>query len=292
MKKLLTILLLLAIVTSLFAQSKEDIQRLEEFKKKVNAPVVLTARSTGKVVVKKDIRYNLKDTSTKRMDVYLPDDKKPMPLVILVHGKTPFETNPKNWGVYESWGNLLAGEGFVAVTFTHSLAIPGKSLEDASLDLEAAITYLKSHCRDFAIDSSKIALVAFSAGSPLVTYPFTREDKNIKALVSFYGFLTIADTKLFGTVSTATVSKFSLINFIDTNARYFPPVFITQAGKEINPGLNQSINSFVTKASLNNIPVTFFNHPLGVHGFDNQNDDARSREIIQSMLNFLHTHVN
>jgi hypothetical protein len=33
------------------------------------------------------------------------------------------------------------------------------------------------------------------------------------------------------------------------------------------------------------------NHPVGVHGFDNQNDDARSREIIEGLLTFLKTHL-
>jgi hypothetical protein len=40
-----------------------------------------------------------------------------------------------------------------------------------------------------------------------------------------------------------------------------------------------------------NAPVTVINHPTGEHGFDNQNDDDRSREIIQSALAFMTTHL-
>jgi len=37
--------------------------------------------------------------------------------------------------------------------------------------------------------------------------------------------------------------------------------------------------------------ITFANHPSGVHGFDNQNDDNRSREIIRSVLAFMKSHL-
>ena len=290
MKKWICTLSLHAIANFLLAQSPEDLKRLEAFEKQVNTPIVFSVHSTKTIAVRKDLQYDLQDVSRK-MDVYLVDDKNPKPLVILIHGKTPIRTNPKNWGVYESWGKLLATEGFVTTAFTHSLALPGKSLEDASLDLDAAITYLKSQWKELSIDTTRIALAAFSAGSPLMSDAVMKQDKNIKALVSFYGFLSIEGIQLYGQVSAATVAKFSLINCIDITTGSFPPIFIAQAGKEHNQGLNQSINNFVSNASIHNIPIAFFNHPTGVHGFDNQNDDARSREIIQSMLNFLHTHV-
>ena len=34
------------------------------------------------------------------------------------------------------------------------------------------------------------------------------------------------------------------------------------------------------------------NHPTGVHGFDNQNEDDRSRELIQSAIAFMKSHLN
>ena len=33
------------------------------------------------------------------------------------------------------------------------------------------------------------------------------------------------------------------------------------------------------------------NHPQGVHGFDNQNDDERSREIIRTAIEFIRLHL-
>jgi acetyl esterase/lipase len=291
MKQLIIILLALSTVNCLYGQSKEDMARLEAFKKQVNTPVVFKARSSKGILIKRNLVYNSSDTGFSKMNVYLPGNKKIKPLVILIHGKTPIPTHPKEWGVYESWGMLLASEEFVTVVFNNSLAIPGKSLEQAGDDLELVITTLKSKSTEFNIDTSRIALFSFSAGAPLLNYPFIKKDKNVKALVSFYGFLGIDGIKLYGDMDPATVAKFSLVNYTDSDITGFPPIFIAQAGKERNTGLNQSINSFVNKASLNNIPVTFFNHPSGVHGFDNQNDDSRSREIIQGVLTFLHAHL-
>ncbi len=46
-----------------------------------------------------------------------------------------------------------------------------------------------------------------------------------------------------------------------------------------------------THAVAANLLLTFMNHPAGEHGFDNQNDDDRSREIIRAALEFLQAHL-
>lgn len=56
--------------------------------------------------------------------------------------------------------------------------------------------------------------------------------------------------------------------------------------------MNDSIDRFVNEAVVGNIPLTFVNHPTGVHGFDNKESEAeRSREIIREALAFLRTHL-
>jgi hypothetical protein len=47
----------------------------------------------------------------------------------------------------------------------------------------------------------------------------------------------------------------------------------------------------VNEALHQNIALEFMNHPTGVHGFDNQNDDDRSREIIKAALEFMKNHL-
>jgi hypothetical protein len=52
-----------------------------------------------------------------------------------------------------------------------------------------------------------------------------------------------------------------------------------------------SIDRFINEAMAKNIALTFVNHPQGVHGFDNQNDDDRSREIIRMAIEFIKLHL-
>jgi hypothetical protein len=66
---------------------------------------------------------------------------------------------------------------------------------------------------------------------------------------------------------------------------------VARAGQDAIPGMNDSIDRFVTAAIVANASLTFMNHPLGEHGFDNQNDDERSREIIRSAIAFMQTHL-
>lgn len=68
------------------------------------------------------------------------------------------------------------------------------------------------------------------------------------------------------------------------------PLFIAKAGQD-REFLNDSIDEFCAVANARNVPLTFFNHPAGMHGFDILNDDARSREIIKATLAFLHEHL-
>ena len=57
------------------------------------------------------------------------------------------------------------------------------------------------------------------------------------------------------------------------------------------PTMNDSIDRFIARAIRENANVVVWNHPEGVHGFDNQNDDARSREVIAAALDFMKAHL-
>jgi hypothetical protein len=55
--------------------------------------------------------------------------------------------------------------------------------------------------------------------------------------------------------------------------------------------MNDSIDRFIREAISRNAMITIANHAQGVHGFDNQNDDQRSREIIRNAIDFMKTHL-
>jgi hypothetical protein len=48
---------------------------------------------------------------------------------------------------------------------------------------------------------------------------------------------------------------------------------------------------FVNAAVELNAPLTLMIHTTGIHGFDNQNDDERSREMLRAALAFMKQHL-
>ena len=79
-------------------------------------------------------------------DLYLPPAATALsPVVIFIHGGVPdgIPSKPKDWGVFVSWGQLIAASQMAGVTFNHSMRwnngfVPG-SIEKATDDLAALI---------------------------------------------------------------------------------------------------------------------------------------------------------
>ncbi|HEY5826468.1 MAG TPA: alpha/beta hydrolase [Cyclobacteriaceae bacterium] len=282
------IVLLFLSHSKIYAQTPEEQKQLEQFREAVNKLVVFKNINPLPVKITADINYRQPAAAYSTLDIYQPEgETKKLPLVIFIHGKTPIKTDPRSWGSYKSWAELTAGKGFVSITYTHRLAIPGGSLEEAGNDLSAVLKYVHSNQNRFTIDTSRIAVVAYSAGVPLLSEVSLRKMNNIKCIGAFYGFMDLATIGMFKNESTSHAKNYSLV----THVKSLPPLFIARAGKEHNQGLNESIGVFVSEAMQQNIPLTLVNHPGGVHGFDTQNDDDRSKEIIESLLLFLNYHL-
>jgi len=112
-----------------------------------------------------------------------------------------------------------------------------------------------------------------------------------RCLLAFYAYLDIQQLPTHIEHETAEFLKmYSPISYLDGNASNMP-LFVARAGQDEIPGINDSMDRFVAGAVAANLPLTFMNHPAGERGFDNQNDDDRSREIIRAALDFLRTHL-
>jgi acetyl esterase/lipase len=93
--------------------------------------------------VVENLKYTRSDDPNVLMDIYVPPDlseNKKRPAVIFLHGGAKTDYTPKDWGVYTSWGRLIAASGFVGVTFTHRLEYPNASLEKAAADVRDALS--------------------------------------------------------------------------------------------------------------------------------------------------------
>jgi acetyl esterase/lipase len=269
----------------------EDVRAMA---KKVMMPVVLKVPGMDKVQVVQNLKYTKSDDPNVLMDIYVPPDlseNEKRPAVIFLHGGAKTDYTPKDWGVYTSWGRLIAASGFVGVTFTHRLEYPNASLEKAATDVRDAIKYVRVNADKYHVDKERVCLIAYSAGGPLLTLAMRGDMPVVRCLVGFYAFMDIQQSDYRTTEKPETVKSFSPMTYLQTDASKIPPMFIARAGHDEVPTMSDSIDRFVAEALSKNIALTLVNHPQGVHGFDNQNDDERSREIIRTAIEFIRLHL-
>lgn len=260
----------------------------------VMMPVVYKVPGMERVSVRRDVVYKSGDPRLK-MDVYTPPGlgkSARRPAVLFIHGGTPPGTSPKDWGVFASWGRLAAASGMVGVTFTHRLGFPRTLLTEGAADVSDAVAYVRANADALGVDRDRMCLVAFSAGGPMLSPAMRDRPPYVRCLVAFYAFMDVGQSEPHRQHETPEVVKdLSPITHLANDAGRVAPLFIARAGLDEVPAMNDSIDRFVREAVSKNAALTLFNHPRGVHGFDNQTDDARSREIIRAALDFMKTHL-
>jgi acetyl esterase/lipase len=247
------------------------------------------------VMVKSDLKYTRLNDPHLLMDVYVPPrlgKHERRPAILFIHGSVPAGSPAKDMGVYKSWGRLVAASGMVGVTFTHRLGYPKPLLTEAASDVSAAINYIRANAASLNIDKDRICLAAYSGGGPMLSPAMRDRPAYVRCLVAFYAFLDIQQSELHKTHETPEmVRAFSPITYLANDAGKIPPLFIARAGLDDIPAMNNSIDRFIGEAIARNSAVIFANHPQGVHGFDTQTDDDKSREIIRAALAFMKIHL-
>jgi acetyl esterase/lipase len=284
------VILVLIICVPAFAQTQRSMREI------VMMPVVYTVPGMDKVSVKANIKYTNVADPNLLMDVYTPPnlakaDK--LPAVIFVHGGAGSEFTAKDWGIYTSWGRLIAASGLAAVTFTHRLTPQKRSIADSAADLQAAIDHVRNKADALNIDKDRLCLAAFSAGGVLLAPAIRDKPPYIRCLVNFYAFMDVqqAGNLFIPNETKEDLKKFSPITYLDQDVDKIPPIFIGRAGRDQVATINDSIDRFLKEALAKNVSVTLANHPTGVHGFDNQDNDERSKEVIRMAIEFLKTHL-
>ena len=80
---------------------------------RVSKPVVYQVEGMDRVRVRKDVVYKKDGAVELKMDISTPEKQKPgesLPVVFFIHGGVPRDVPvlPKDWGIYRSWGRLIA----------------------------------------------------------------------------------------------------------------------------------------------------------------------------------------
>ena len=261
----------------------------------VMKPVVYSVPGMELVTVRSNLKYTTVENPNLLMDVYTPPGLakgERRPAVIFIHGSAGAEARAKDWGIYISWGRLVAASGMVGVTFTHRLGYPKPYLNDAAGDVDAAVKYVRAHADSLGVDQDRLCLAAYSGGGPLLSAAMRERPPYVRCLVSFYAFLDVRQSEMHRPYESAeTLERFSPVAQLSGGVDGLAPIFVARAGLDQIPSMNDSIDRFVQAAVKQNAAVALYNHPRGVHGFDNQTDDERSREIVRAALDFMKTHL-
>jgi len=232
-----------------------------------------------------------------KMDVYSPAAgtaaSSRRPAVIFIHGgpvPANLLTRPKDWGVFTSYGQLLAASGLVAVTFNHRLH-SFDALNDAQSDVADLIGFVRDNADTFGIDKDRICLWAFSGGGPFLSKAMRDTPPYVKCIVSYYALLDLKPLRqqIPPAITDQMLTELSPLHFMSINGAKIAPIFIARAGLD-NPGLNGTVDQFVQEALARNATIDVSNHPKGHHGFDILDDDERSREIIGRTIAFIKSH--
>jgi len=261
----------------------------------VNSPLVLHVAGEDAVTVRKDLAYRTDPEA--KADLYLPvrsPNAGPAPVVIFLHGGVPpqIPVRPKEWGIYQSWGRLIAASGFVAVAFNHRLGYPEPFLNEAADDVERLLSTLRTRAAEFGADPDRICLASYSAGGPLLARYLREPRPYLRCLLAFYSNLDIRNSAPHQEfLKPEELDLFSPARQIEEHAATAPPLLIMRAGLDAIPGLNAGQEIFLANAIRKNAAITLMIHPTGAHGFENTNDDERSREILRAAIEFLRQHL-
>ena len=245
------------------------------------------------VKVLRDVEYGGGDAGVLTMDIYYPPDFQSgarLPAVVVVAGypDVGFELKVgckfKEMGSFISWGRLMAATGLVAITYTN---------REPTTDLHALLQYVRRRAAPLGIDENRIGVWACSGNVPLALSVLMQEGNDyLKCAVLCYGIMLDLD----GSTHVAEAAKvWGFVNpcagkSVDDLPQGLP-LFIVRAGQDQMPHLNETIDRFMVKALICNLPITFKNHPTAPHAFDLLHDSETTREIIRQILAFMQFHL-
>ena len=250
--------------------------------------VVYQLTGMDEVTVRRDVEFPAADSGVLAFDLYTPAEpsEEPLPVVVFVSGYPDpgFEAmlgcKFKEMGAYVSWAQLMAASGLAALNYTN---------REPTEDLLALLRFIRENGASLGIDGSRMGLWACSGNVPTALSALMQEPHDsLKCAALCYGFML----DLGGSTSVAKASEqFGFANAsagksVDDLPRDLP-LFIVRAGQDENPGLNETIDRFMDEALIQNLPVTFVNHPAAPHAFDLMHDSETSREIIRQILTFM-----
>ena len=106
--------------------------------------------------------------------MFLPENKKDYPVVVLVHGGGWFIGDNRSAGLYSSVGQFLASQG-VGVVLPNYRLWPAVKHPEHAKDVARAVAWTRAHIGKYGGDAQRLFLMGHSAGAHLVALLATDE---------------------------------------------------------------------------------------------------------------------
>jgi hypothetical protein len=231
------------------------------------------------------------------MDIYYPGrsgdlpagesgTQSPQPAVVFVLGYSDpgvqkmLGCRAKEMGSYTSWARLVATSGLVGITYTNL---------DPVADIHALLNYVRDNAEPLGIDDARVGLWACSGNGPTALSVLMHEPRyTVRCAVLCYGFTMDLEGE---TAVSEAAGRFGFINGcagkgMDDLPRDVP-LFVARAGQDEFPGLNRTLDAFVSAGLARNMPITIVNDPSAPHAFDLLHDTPTTHQTIREMLAFM-----
>jgi acetyl esterase/lipase len=207
-------------------------------------------------------------------DLYLPDAAEPRPAVVLVHGgpipSDDSQPSPREWPVFQGYGNLAASVGLVGVTA--DLRMYGAAgFLDAARDLADAVHVARADPR---VDAERIALWHFSAGGLLLADWLREPPPWLRCLAATYPLLDVP-------AEFGVDPRFRPIEAAHGAAGL--PFVLTRVGQE-RPELAGAVERFVVAAQAAGVRLEIIDVSHGQHAFDMFNHTDESRDAVRRAM--------
>src|SRR5579885_2996807 len=208
--------------------------------------VVYAIPGMENISARKNLAYKQLDDAALQLDVYMPpglDAHSTAPAVIFIHGEAPLASQPKEWGCFVSYGQLLAASGCIGITFTHRPTERYARLHDAASDIDDLISYLAAHAADLQIDTDRIGIWAFSASGPYaVRAAFGETRLHIRCAAAYYAVMDLQHGReQIPDVDDETIQQFSPAYLVANNLRCSRPCWLPVRAKIAPSSMNPLI---------------------------------------------------
>jgi acetyl esterase/lipase len=103
------------------------------------------------------------------LDLYLPPDAKPHPVIVVIHGGGWIFGSPRRTAAFADWPATLASiarQGYVVAAVSYRFASEAP-FPAALQDIKSAVRWLRAHARGYAIDTDRFVTWGDSAGGQL-----------------------------------------------------------------------------------------------------------------------------